>query len=157
MHGPEVTPQRSAIMRAVKGKDTKPEMAVRRVLHRLGFRFRLQRPDLPGRPDIVLPRCRLAIFVHGCFWHRHPDCRRATTPKTRIDFWSAKFAANVARDGRVEGELVAAGWKVLVVWECETKKPEDLTGALFEGLAALGISRSRSPRSQDTRTTRIEL
>nr|WP_280938712.1 very short patch repair endonuclease [Mesorhizobium sp. LSJC264A00] len=151
-----MSPQRSAIMRAVKHRDTKPEMAVRRALHRLGLRFRLQRRDLPGRPDIVLPGRRLAIFVHGCFWHRHPDCRRATTPKTRIDFWSAKLEANAARDERVERELVAAGWKVLIVWECQTKKPEDLTGALLAGLAALGISSPRSPRSQGTQTTRIE-
>lgn len=144
MHESEVSPQRSAIMRAVKGKDTKPEMAVRRALHSLGFRFRLQRRDLPGCPDIVLPGRRLAIFVHGCFWHRHADCRKTTTPKTRIDFWTAKFEANAARDKRVERELVAAGWKVLVVWECQTKKPEDLTGSLLEGLAALGI---RHPRS----------
>lgn len=156
MHEPEVTPQRSANMRAVKGKDTKPEVAVRRVLHRMGFRFRLQRRDLPGRPDIVIPGCRLTIFVHGCFWHRHADCSKATTPKTRIDFWNAKFEANATRDERVEAELVAAGWKVLVVWECQTKKPDDLIGALLEGLAALGISRPRSSRSQDIRTTRIE-
>jgi DNA mismatch endonuclease (patch repair protein) len=143
MHEPEVTSQRSALMRAVRGKDTKPEMAVRRILHRLGFRFRLQRRDLPGRPDIVLPRHRLAIFVHGCFWHRHSDCRRTSIPKTRADFWSAKFEANAARDERVARELVTAGWKVIVIWECQTKKPDELTVALLQDLATLGIS---SPR-----------
>jgi DNA mismatch endonuclease (patch repair protein) len=143
MHHAEVSLQRSAIMRAVKAKDTKPEMAVRRALHRLGFRFRLHRRDLPGRPDIVLPGSRLAVFVHGCFWHRHSDCRKATTPKTRIDFWTAKFEANTTRDERVVGELVAAGWKVLVVWECQTKKSEELTNTLLGGLA-LGISRPRT-------------
>lgn len=143
-------------MRAVRSENTKPELAVRRILHKLGYRFRLQRRDLPGRPDIVLPGRRLAIFVHGCFWHRHPDCRKATIPKTRIDFWTAKFESNAARDERVERELVATGWKVLVVWECQTKKPEDLADALLDGLATLGISRPRAPRLQDTRTTRTE-
>ncbi len=144
MHESEVSPQRSAIMRAVKGKDTKTEIAVRRVLHSLGFRFRLQRRDLPGCPDIVLPGRRLAIFVHGCFWHRHADCRKTTTPKTRREFWTAKFEANATRDKRVERELVAAGWKVLVVWECQTTKPENLTSSLLDGLAALDIKRPRS-------------
>jgi DNA mismatch endonuclease (patch repair protein) len=148
MQEPEVSLQRSAIMRAVKSKDTKPEIAVRRALHRLGFRFRLHRRDLPGRPDIVLPGRRLAIFVHGCFWHRHFNCRKATIPKTRIDFWIAKFEANTERDHQVERELVAAGWKVLVIWECQTKKPEKLTGALLRGLAALGVSHSPRPHNR---------
>ena len=126
-------------MRAVRGKDTKPEMAVRRALHRLGLRFRLQQRDLPGRPDIVLPRHRLAVFVHGCFWHHHSACPKATMPKTRVDFWSSKLEANQARDRRVESDLVEAGWRVLTVWECETRNAEVLTKRLIDDLAKLGI------------------
>jgi len=118
---PDVPEKRRLLMGRVRGVDTKPEMVVRRTLHRMGLRFRLHRRDLPGRPDIVLPRHRVAIFVHGCFWHRHPGCRATTTPKTRAEFWAAKFDANVARDRLAETGLAAAGWNVLVVWECDTK------------------------------------
>lgn len=115
-----VPPERSALMARVRGKDTGPEIAVRRAAHRLGFRFRLHRSDLPGSPDLVFPRSKKAIFVHGCFWHRHPGCVRTTTPKTRTAYWLEKFRVNVARDERVVRELRASGWKVLVVWECQT-------------------------------------
>jgi DNA mismatch endonuclease (patch repair protein) len=108
-------------MARVGQKNTKPEMIARRALHRLGFRFRLHRSDLPGSPDIVLPKYRTAIFVHGCFWHRHPGCRKATTPKTRREFWVRKFEQNVSRDRRNENDLRSAGWEVLTVWECETR------------------------------------
>ncbi|WP_455957653.1 very short patch repair endonuclease [Methylorubrum aminovorans] len=114
-----VSSQRSRNMRAVRRADTKPELIVRRALHHAGYRFRLHRADLPGRPDIVLPKHRLVIFVHGCFWHRHEGCRRATTPKTRAEFWMAKFASNVARDERSMRQLRELGWRVVVVWECE--------------------------------------
>ena len=113
--------QRSANMARVRGKDTAPELAVRRALHRMGYRFRLHRRDLPGSPDIVLPRHRLALFVHGCFWHRHTDCRRSTTPQTRREFWETKFAANVERDRRNAAALEAAGWRVRVLWECKIR------------------------------------
>ena len=96
-------------------------MIVRRVLHGAGYRFRLHRRDLPGSPDVVLPRHRLAVFVHGCFWHRHTGCPRTTTPKTRAAFWASKFAANIARDERATAELGRLGWRVHVVWECETR------------------------------------
>jgi len=112
---------RSRMMRAIRGRDTGPEMRLRALLHRAGFRFRLHRRDLPGRPDIVLPRHRAVVLVHGCFWHRHQDCRFAAMPATRPDFWAAKFAANVARDGRNIADLQALGWRVAVVWECELK------------------------------------
>ncbi|WP_242415542.1 very short patch repair endonuclease [Sphingomonas panni] len=137
MKGSEVLvdPARSELMRRVKGKDTKPELVVRRLLHKLGYRFRLHRKDLPGRPDIVLPKFRTAIFVHGCFWHRHPGCRKASTPKTRADFWQAKFDANVARDERNVADLSSAGWMVVTVWECETKSIDDLRVQLTEALA----------------------
>ena len=115
-----VDPLRSKIMRAVKRAHTKPEVVVRQVLHRMGLRFRLQRKDLPGTPDIVLPKHRTAIFVHGCFWHRHEDCSKATMPKTRVEFWSNKFSQNVCRDQRNVHALETTGWTVLVVWECET-------------------------------------
>lgn len=112
--------QRSENMRRIRGKDSAPELVVRRLLHKLGYRYRLHRKDLPGRPDIVLPPRRKVIFVHGCFWHRHPDCKFAYNPKSRLDFWSSKFRQNVERDHRAAATLMASGWSVLVVWECET-------------------------------------
>lgn len=120
-------------MGRVRQRDTTPELRVRRALHAMGARFRLQRRDLPGTPDIVLPRRRLAIFVHGCFWHRHDGCRMASTPKTRVDFWSAKFARNVERDRDNVEKLEALGWRVATVWECETRNPAKLA----RGLAAI--------------------
>ncbi|SDA25486.1 T/G mismatch-specific endonuclease [Sphingomonas sp. NFR15] len=108
-------------MARIGPRDTKPEMVVRRLLHALGRRFRLHRRDLPGTPDIVLPGSRKAIFVHGCFWHRHEGCPKATTPKTRSEFWQDKFDRNVERDERKEADLRAAGWDVTTVWECETR------------------------------------
>lgn len=120
-------------MAQVKGKNTKPELVVRRALHALGYRFRIHRGDLPGRPDIVLPKYKTVIFVHGCFWHRHPDCRKASVPKTRVDFWQQKFDANIARDRKNVSALEDAGWQVLTVWECETK----VLGALSSKLDAL--------------------
>ncbi|BFN06392.1 DNA mismatch endonuclease Vsr [Pseudomonas aeruginosa] len=117
---------RSDIMRAVKRAHTAPEIIVRQMLHALGLRFRLQRRDLPGSPDIVMPRFHTAIFVHGCFWHRHPGCRYATTPKTRQEYWLPKFKANVERDARKESQLRELGWKVLIIWECETRDHGEL-------------------------------
>jgi DNA mismatch endonuclease (patch repair protein) len=113
-------------MAAIRGRDTGPELAVRRILHRLGYRFRLHRRDLPGTPDIVLPRFRTAIFVHGCFWHRHPQCRFATTPRTRRDFWETKFRQNIERDERHLAEIRRLSWRPVVVWECELRNPEAL-------------------------------
>lgn len=105
-------------MTSVRTKDTAPELAIRRALHGAGYRFRIHRDDLPGRPDIVLPKWNAVIFVHGCFWHRHPGCGRATTPGTRRRFWSNKFALNVERDRRVRKALLATGWRVAICWEC---------------------------------------
>lgn len=112
---------RSEIMQSVRQKNTKPEVKVRQALHALGFRFRLHRRDLPGSPDIVLPKFRTVIFVHGCFWHRHPGCKYASTPKSRQEYWLPKFESNVRRDAIKEAQLKELGWRVLVVWECETK------------------------------------
>lgn len=136
--------RRSALMSRIRGRDTGPELAVRRALHAAGHRFRLHRRDLPGRPDIVLPGLRTAVFVHGCFWHRHEGCRNATTPGTRTDFWQAKFAANVERDARVARALEALGWKVVVIWECEAEKPERLAEVIRGRLPApAGRKRAR--------------
>lgn len=121
-----VSSVRSRNMAAIRGKDTAPELAVRRILHAMGLRFRLQRKDLPGRPDIVLPKHRTVVFVHGCFWHRHEACRYTTTPKTRQEFWQSKFAANIERDSRNRTDLQQLGWRVIVVWECELRQPSDL-------------------------------
>ena len=115
----DVDPKRSALMARVRGKNTKPEMAVRQAVYGLGYRYRLHRRDLPGTPDLVFASQKKAIFVHGCFWHRHKGCRRTTTPKTRAKFWQSKFDANVDRDKRNIVALQSAGWKVLIVWECE--------------------------------------
>jgi len=126
--------QRSNRMRRVRQRGTKPELAVRRALHAMGFRFRLHRRDLPGRPDIVMPGRRVVIFVHGCFWHRHLGCSRTTTPKTRTDYWLPKFAENESRDARAIAKLWTAGWRVHVVWECEVLRPEALRRSLLEFL-----------------------
>jgi len=111
--------RRSALMAGIRSKDTAPELAVRKIAHRMGLRFRLHRKNLPGRPDVVFPRHRLAVFVHGCFWHQHQACRSAQLPKSRVSFWKEKLAANVARDKRNIGALQKLGWRVLVIWECE--------------------------------------
>ncbi len=118
--------KRSWIMSRVRDRDTKPEMAVRRILHGMGFRFRLHAQTLPGKPDIVLPRHRKIIQVHGCFWHQHPGCAGATRPTTRVAFWDDKLDRNRLRDARVFRELEELGWRVLVVWECETRKELEL-------------------------------
>jgi DNA mismatch endonuclease (patch repair protein) len=125
-------------MARVRGVDTKPELIVRRLLHALGYRFRLHRRDLAGSPDIVLPRRRRAVFVHGCFWHRHEGCRLASSPKTRRDFWEAKFTRNVERDARAVSDLRRDGWAVTIVWECETRSPQSLATRLQEELGPPG-------------------
>lgn len=119
--------RRSWNMSRIRGKDTGPERQLRSMLHRAGYRFRLHRRDLPGRPDIVLPKHRTAIFVHGCFWHRHAGCRLAYEPRSNRAFWRKKFAANVARDARNVAQLGELGWRVLVVWECEIQEPRTFT------------------------------
>ena len=127
-----VSSERSRNLAAISGKDTAPELTVRKMLHGMGLRFRLHREDLPGRPDIVLPRHRTVVFVHGCFWHRHEGCRFTTTPKTRREFWQAKFNGNVARDSRNQADLAELGWRVIVVWECELKQPDFLRNRLTD-------------------------
>jgi DNA mismatch endonuclease (patch repair protein) len=110
---------RSWNMSRICGKDTKPEIAVRKILHAAGFRFRLHVKDLPGKPDIVLPKWKTVVFVHGCFWHRHEGCKDATTPKTRTEWWLEKYEKNLANDLKKRGALETAGLKVIVVWDCE--------------------------------------
>jgi DNA mismatch endonuclease (patch repair protein) len=117
-----VSPQvRSRIMRSIRGSDTGPERVVRSALHRRGFRFRVNVKALPGTPDIVLPALRTVILVHGCFWHRHGRCRLASVPRTRPEYWTAKFAANRRRDRRVAAALERLGWRVIVIWECTVR------------------------------------
>lgn len=130
-----LTPEaRSERMGRIRGRDTRPEMLVRRVIHGLGFRYRLHAKELPGKPDIVFRRRKVAIFVHGCFWHRHPDpaCKLARMPKSRIEFWQAKFNRNRDRDVEVRANLEALGWKVLVIWECQTFKLDELESVIRE-------------------------
>lgn len=135
--------QRSRNMSRIKGRDTKPELVVRRTAHKLGFRFRLYRKDLPGTPDLIFPKHRLAVFVHGCYWHRHNGCRFAYSPKSRVEFWTKKFKQNVERDGRNQTALRDLGWRVLVIWECETRDyriiEERLRGCLCTGENSAGI------------------
>jgi len=114
---------RSRMMAGIRGKDTKPEMVLRRVLHARGFRFRLHGKGVPGRPDLILAKHRAVIFVHGCFWHRHEGCRYASTPATRPEFWAEKFAANVKRDQAAHEALTADGWRLATIWECALRKP----------------------------------
>lgn len=116
-------PTRSRMMSGIRGTNTAPERALRSALHGLGLRFRLHGELLPGKPDIVSRRYGALIYVHGCFWHRHPGCRFATTPKTREEFWSLKFEGNVRRDAKVRDEALRLGWRVATVWECSLRKP----------------------------------
>jgi len=126
---------RSLNMAAIRSKDTGPEMAVRRIVHRLGYRYRLHVGSLPGHPDLAFPTRRKVVFVHGCFWHRHPKCRYATSPKTHEKFWQWKFASNVARDRRVRRELKRMDWAILTVWTCQLKKPDKLRERLNDFLS----------------------
>ncbi|NNU81376.1 DNA mismatch endonuclease Vsr [Halovulum dunhuangense] len=142
---------RSRIMRAVPRSSTKPEIVLRKRLHALGLRYVLGGRGLPGSPDLVLPRWTAAVFVHGCFWHRHPKCRYTTMPSTRPEFWQAKFEANVARDNAVRATLLAEGWRVATVWECALRKPEraelaaDMLAAwLRDGVSYLELAGSDS-------------
>ena len=128
----KVSEQRSRNMSAIKSKNTKPEVAVRKVPHLMGYRFRLHGKDLPGSPDIVLPKYKTVIFVHGCFWHRHENCKYASTPKTRQEFWEAKFRENINRDKLNQENLSSKGWKIIVVWECEINDKDFDLSRLFK-------------------------
>nr|WP_298099444.1 DNA mismatch endonuclease Vsr [uncultured Shinella sp.] len=139
-------------MAGFSSKNTKPEMIVRRALHRLGFRFRLHRRDLPGKPDIVLPRHRLAILVHGCFWHQHTGCRDARIPRTRQDYWTAKFKRNLIRDEQTVEALTELGWKVAIIWECEAKKSQ--LEANLQALFAKDLPSQSNPGSRGHRPRR---
>lgn len=129
--------KRSWIMAQVKSKDTKAERIVRSLLHRLGYRFRLHRIDLPGNPDIILPKFHTAIFVHGCFWHRHSGCNRARMPSSNIEYWQRKFKSNVSRDEENKKLLESSGWQVIVIWECELKNLQNLESKLIHFLPIL--------------------
>jgi DNA mismatch endonuclease (patch repair protein) len=126
--------RRSAVMARIRGRDTKPEMIVRRLAHAMGYRFRLHRRDFPGSPDLVFSPRRKVVFVHGCYWHRHPGCQFAYSPKSNTEFWTRKFDSNIARDQRVEEELEQLGWDVLTIWECEASEAvlEFLTSDLLK-------------------------
>lgn len=117
---------RSWNMSRIRSKNTSSEIVVRSILHRMGYRFRLHSKDLPGTPDLVLPKYKTVIFVNGCFWHRHLNCKYAYIPKTREEFWAAKFQDNVTRDEEVKKQLSNLGWKAITIWECETKDKERL-------------------------------
>lgn len=137
------TPEkRSEVMSRVRSKNTKPELAVRRALHGMGYRFRLHRKDLPGKPDVVLPKHRVTVFVHGCFWHQHPGCPKATMPKNNAAFWREKLKWNVERDERNRKRLRGAGWRTVVIWECEVggaaRHARRLSGTFLVGHPPLG-------------------
>lgn len=140
--------QRRHAMQSVKGKDTTPEKLVRSLLHRKGYRFRLHAKGLPGVPDVVLPRYRTVIFIHGCFWHQHPGCRKATIPVHRSEYWAPKLARNQERDIRAREELERLGWNVIVVWGCEigVRKMEELAARLDNSIRNPD---RRSPASQE--------
>ena len=152
--------RRSQIMARIGPRDTQPELTVRRITHRLGFRFRLHAKNLPGRPDLVLKRHRTVIFVHGCFWHRHTNCVNATMPKTRSEFWKAKFDENVSRDARNLAALRAAGWRVITIWECETERSGVIERRLLREIgrpspdarSAGGTQRPQSPEPDHSNT-----
>lgn len=122
--------QRSSIMSRIKGRETKPEKLVRSILHKIGYRFTLHNKNLPGKPDIVLPRHQKIVFVHGCFWHGHKRCKRAKRPDTHKEFWNRKIEGNIKRDEKVGRQLRSLGWKLLVLWQCQTRDIEKLLKSL---------------------------
>ena len=128
----KVSEQRSRNMSAIKSKNTKPEIKVRKLLHSMGYRFRLHSKDLPGSPDIVLPKYKTVIFVHGCFWHRHENCKYASTPKTRKEFWNKKFTENKKRDSEIQEKIKILDWRSVVIWECETKNIGNLRDKIID-------------------------
>jgi DNA mismatch endonuclease (patch repair protein) len=125
---------RSKMMSRIRNKDTGPELVVRSLAHRLGYRFRLHRRDLPGSPDMVFPGRRKVVFVHGCYWHRHPGCRLAYVPKSNVEFWTQKFESNVIRDAKSLATLKEVGWDATIIWECEVADPDYVAACLFEHL-----------------------
>jgi DNA mismatch endonuclease (patch repair protein) len=145
---PDIVSQkhRSAMMAAVRQKNTRPEIMLRQALFRAGLRFRIHRRDLPGTPDIVFPSKRTVIFVQGCFWHRHHGCKRSTFPATRTEFWAEKFSRNIERDKKVQNRLKASGWQVLVVWECQVLTSESARGIARTFLRELRRKNSSSKR-----------
>lgn len=142
---------RSRMMSSIKGKDTKPELAVRRLLHAAGFRYRLHRRDLPGKPDLVLPKYNLVIFVHGCFWHQHQGCHYAYTPASNSEKWAAKLEGNRQRDQVQQQQLLDMGWRVLVIWECGLKHLKDNfmeVRSMIEGHSEISEWPKRPPREK---------
>ena len=133
---------RSQNMSRIRSRDTSPELRVRSLIHRAGYRYRLHVKEMPGKPDIVMPRYRTAILINGCFWHRHSNCKYATTPKTNTDYWQRKFERNVSQDRTTHEELARNGWKTLVIWECQTRDKESLATLIGEILP---------PRKENTR------
>jgi DNA mismatch endonuclease (patch repair protein) len=150
----KITPeQRSYTMSRIRSKDTKPEMLVRRHLHALGFRYSLHSSKLPGHPDLVLTKWHTVIFVNGCFWHRHEGCKAASTPKSNVEFWQAKFQRNVERDKHEHALLKAAGWRVIVIWECEVKsRINELQSEITENNNGRS---SQKPRPTQARRQRV--
>jgi DNA mismatch endonuclease (patch repair protein) len=141
---------RSRMMSAIRGRDTTPELAVRSYLHAAGLRFRVNERRLPGTPDLVFSKHRTAVFVHGCFWHRHAGCTFATTPAARSEFWNAKFSANIARDLRNQSKLAGKGWNVVTIWECETRSITSLD-ELFWQVVAAGQDAGATPKPSASR------
>ncbi|MHC2435338.1 DNA mismatch endonuclease Vsr [Bradyrhizobium sp. USDA 4451] len=148
-----ISPARSALMSRIGPKNSRPEIVVRQVAHRLGYRFRLHRHDLPGTPDIVFPVLKRVVFVHGCFWHRHRNCSRTTTPKTRAGFWAEKFEKNIARDARNIRLLRKEGWHVLTIWECDTFDVDRVAKLLLRFLRPHGIGRRPNAKQRAARAT----
>ena len=158
MPDPLTTPHRSHNMSRIRGKDTKPEILVRKGLHARGFRFRLQDRKLPGRPDIVLPKYAVAIMVNGCFWHGHKRCRYATRPKSNQEFWDAKIERNRHRDEVTSAHLEALGWHVIVVWECELRRKEGLEARLDElSVEIVRAGETKRQREESRRLSRMEM
>lgn len=132
--------RRSWNMGRIRSKNTKPEIIVRSLLHRAGFRFRLHDKNLPGKPDIILSKFKTVVFVHGCFWHRHENCKDATTPNTRKEFWLKKFAQNIKRDKEVKEQLEKLGWKIITIWECTVMEKPEMIVELLQKSLHIGVT-----------------